>query len=157
MIALIQQNLYEKAKICQICKEKFEDKHAKDKKYRKVTDHCHYRSEYKGAADSTSNLNFSLPNEITIVFQNVHNYDYHFFIKELAEKFEGQITCLRENIKKYKTFSIPLEKEVATIDKNEKEITKNISYRLQLINRAQFMASSGSNLVNNLAGKVHEI
>ena len=125
-------------------------------KINKVRNHCHYRSEHKGAADSTSNLKFSLPDEITIVFQNVHNYDYNFFIKKLAEKFEGQTTCLRENIKKHKTFVIPLEKEVATIDKNEKEITKNISYRL-LINRAQFMASSWSNLVNNLAGKVHEI
>ena len=138
-------------------KQKFFRFARKNLKINKVRDHCHYRSEYKGAADSTSNLKFSLPDKITIVFQNVHNYDYHFFIKELAEKFEGQITCLRENIKKHKTFSIPLEKEVATIDKNEKEITKNISYRLQLINRAQFMASSGSNLVNNLAGKVHEI
>ena len=28
--------------MCYICKEKFEDKHAKDIKYEKVTDHFHY-------------------------------------------------------------------------------------------------------------------
>ena len=37
-----QQKSYESAKICYICKEKLEDKYAKDKKYRKVRDHCHY-------------------------------------------------------------------------------------------------------------------
>ena len=36
-----QQQSYEKAKICYICKEKFENKYLKDKKYRKVRDHCH--------------------------------------------------------------------------------------------------------------------
>ena len=36
-----QQKLYQNSKICDICKEKFEDKHAKDKKYCKVSDHCH--------------------------------------------------------------------------------------------------------------------
>ena len=35
-------------------------------------------------------------------------------------------------------------------DKNGKEITKMISYRLQFIDSARFMASSLSNLVNNL-------
>ena len=31
-----QQESYEKAKICLICKEKFEEKYTKDKKYHKV-------------------------------------------------------------------------------------------------------------------------
>ena len=31
-------------KICYIYKEKFENKYLKDKKYRKVRDHCHYTS-----------------------------------------------------------------------------------------------------------------
>ena len=31
-----QQNSYQNSKICYICREKIEDKHAKDKKYRKV-------------------------------------------------------------------------------------------------------------------------
>ena len=36
-----QQELYESAKFCYICKEKFGNKYVKDKKYHKVRDHCH--------------------------------------------------------------------------------------------------------------------
>ena len=45
-----QQKSYEKAKICYICKERFKDKRAKNKNYRKVRDHCHYTRKYRGAA-----------------------------------------------------------------------------------------------------------
>ena len=65
-----QQKSNENAKICYICKEKFEDNHAKDKKYRKVRDHCHYTGEYIGAAHSICNLKFSVPKEIDIIFHN---------------------------------------------------------------------------------------
>ena len=41
-----QQESYENAKVCYICKEKFENKYGKDKKYSKVRDHCHYTGEY---------------------------------------------------------------------------------------------------------------
>ena len=40
-----QQKPYENAEIFYICKEKFENKYLKDKKYRKVRDHCHYTGE----------------------------------------------------------------------------------------------------------------
>ena len=59
----------------------------KDKKYRKVKDHCHYTGKYRGAAHSLCNLKYSVPKNISIVFHNGSNYDYHFIIKELAEKF----------------------------------------------------------------------
>ena len=47
-----QQKSFQKAKICYICKKKFEDKYVKDKKYRKVRHHCHYKRKYRGAAIS---------------------------------------------------------------------------------------------------------
>ena len=47
-----EQKPYEKAKICYICKEKFENKYLEDKKYRKVKDHRHYTGKYRGAAHS---------------------------------------------------------------------------------------------------------
>ena len=50
-----------------------------------------------------------------------------------------------------------IEKEVTKIDKNGEEITKNISYILQFIDSARFMASSLSNLVNNLSEGIHII
>ena len=77
-----QQESYENLKICYICKEKFEDKYVKNKKYCKVRDHCHYTGEYRGAAHSICNLKYSLPKKIHIAFDNGSNYDYQFIIKE---------------------------------------------------------------------------
>ena len=85
------------------------------------------------------------------------SYDYHFVIRELAEEFKKQFTCLGENTEKYITLTVPIEKEVTRIDKNREQITKNISYILQFINSARFMASSLSNLVNNLSEGIHRI
>ena len=73
---------------CYICKDKFEDKYIKDKKYCKVRDHCHYTSEYRGAADSICNLKYSVPKKVPIVFHNGSNYDYQFIIKQLAKLLE---------------------------------------------------------------------
>ena len=39
-----QQESYVNVEICYICRKKFED--AKDEKYCKVRDHCHYTDEY---------------------------------------------------------------------------------------------------------------
>ena len=79
---------------------------------------------------------------MALVFHNGSNYDYHFIIKELAEGFKQQFTCLGENTEKPITFTVTMEKEVTRTDKNEEEITKNISYILQFIDSAKFMASS---------------
>ena len=56
-----QQESYENVTICYICKEKLENKYIKDKKYRKVRDHCHYIGEYQGAVHSIGNLKYSVP------------------------------------------------------------------------------------------------
>ena len=152
-----QPESYENAKTCYICKEKFENKYFKDKKYCKVRDHCHYIGQFKGAAHSICNLKYSVPKKIPVVFHNGSNYDYHFIIKELAEEFKKQFTCIGENIEKYITFTVSMEKEVTRIDKNGEEITTNISYMLQFIASARFMASSLSNLVNNLSEGIHRI
>ena len=49
-------------------------KHAESKKYCKVRDHCNYAEEYRGAGHSICNLKYSLPKEISIVFNNGCNY-----------------------------------------------------------------------------------
>ena len=77
-------------------------------------------------------------------------------IKELAEQFEKQLTGLAEDTEKYTIFSVLIEKEVTRIDKNGSKITKNISYILQFVDSARFMASSLSNLVNNFSEKIHK-
>ena len=56
---------------------------------------------------------------------------------------------------KYITFTVPTEKGVTRIDKNEEKVTKIISYILQFIDSARFMASLLSNLVNNLYEGIH--
>ena len=45
---------------------------------------------------SICNLKNNTPRKIPIAFHNGSNYDYHFIIKELAEEFKKQFTCLRE-------------------------------------------------------------
>ena len=85
------------------------------------------------------------------------NYDYLCIIKEFAEEFKKLFTCLGENTEKYITFTVPIEKEVTRIDKNREVITENISYILQFIASARFIASSLSNLVHNLSEGIHKI
>ena len=72
-------------------------------------------------------------------------------IKELAEEFKKQFTFLEENTEKCITLTVPIEKEVTRINENGEEIAKNISYILQFIDSGKFMASSLSNLANNLS------
>ena len=43
-----QQESYKNATLCYYCKETFKDKHARDKKFCKVNDPCHYTGEYRG-------------------------------------------------------------------------------------------------------------
>ena len=62
-----QQELYENAKICYICKEKFENKYLKDKKYCKVRDHRYYTRKYRGAVYSMCNLKYSVPKKTPIL------------------------------------------------------------------------------------------
>ena len=127
----------------------------KDKKYRKARDHCHYSGEYRGAAHSIGNLKYSVPKKISLAFHNAPNYDHHFIIKELAEEFKKQFTCLGEN-EKYITSTVPTEKENTRIDKNGEEIRKHISSILQFMDSARYMASSIPNFVNNLFKGIHK-
>ena len=63
-----QQESYENAKICYICKEKFENKYLKDKKYCKVRDHCYYPRKYRGATHTVCSLKYSVPKKFLYFF-----------------------------------------------------------------------------------------
>ena len=76
-------------------------------------------------------------------------------MKELANKFEGQFKCLGENKEKYKTFSVPIKKEIAKINKDGNKILVNISHKIKFIDIARFMASSLSNLVDKESIKLN--
>ena len=91
---------------------------------------------------------YKVPKEIPVVFHNSSTYDYHFIIKELVKKFEGNFDCLGENTKKYITFSVPLKKK---IENKNLEIT----YKIKFIDSFRFMSSSLSKLVDNLSEGIH--
>ena len=62
-----------------------------------------------------------------------------------------------ENTEKYKTFSVPIEKEVTKTDKDGNKSVITISYKITFFDSARFMASSLSNLVDNLIEGIHKI
>ena len=72
-------------------------------------------------------------------------------MKELPYKFKGQLECLGENTKKHKTFSVPTEKDIRKVDKDGNEDIATVYYKIKFIDNAKFMASSLSNLIDNLS------
>ena len=96
--------------------------------------------------------------EIPALFHNGSHYDCHFIITELAKQFKREFSCPGENIQKHITFSVPMKKEVKRIGKKGKEIkTEIISYNSYHIDRVKFMVRLLSNVVDNLAARIHKI
>ena len=82
------------------------------------------------------------------MFHNSFNYKYHFIIKELAERFEGQFECLGENTKNYIIFIVPIKRENVN--------GKTIRYKIKFIDGARFMAGFLSSLVDALTKVLHK-
>ena len=122
-------------------------KSANDKKYQKVRDNFHYTGKCREASHNNSNLRYKTSKEIRVVFHNGSTDDYHFIIKGLAEKFEGQFECLGKKIEIYMTFSVSIKKEL--------DNGKTITYKRKFIDSFRFMSSSLSNLVDNLSEGLH--
>ena len=107
------------------------NKHAKDKEYPNAIDHYHCDGQYRGAPHIIFDLNYNVHQETSIDFQSGSKYNNHFIIKDLAEDFAKQFTCLRKNTETCISFLVQIEKEVIRIGKRGKEIMKALSYRLQ--------------------------
>ena len=73
-------------------------------------------------------------------------YDYHFIIKELAEKLEGEFECLGENTEKYITSSVSIKKEITKKGQNGNDKITKKSYKIKFIDSYRFMSTSLSNL-----------
>ena len=141
-----EKESYENQKNCHICRKEFCTDKNNEKEFKlkqKVRDHCHYTGKYRGAAHSSCNLRYKIPNKILVVFHNGSTYDYHFIIKQLAREFKGNFECLGENTEKYITFSAPIKKE--------HDNGKTTTYKLKFIDSYRFMQDSLSNLVDNLS------
>ena len=63
----------------------------------------------------------------------------------------------RRNNIRCKTFSVAIKKELIKISKDGNESDESISYKKKIIDCSRFMASSLSNLVDNLAEELHKI
>ena len=103
-----------------------EKKNFKDKKYRKVRDHCHYTGEYRGAVYGICNLEYNVPKKIPVDFHNGSNRDCHFIVYELAEEFKKQFTCLEKNTETYITLQFQQKKKLQELIKMEKKLQKYI-------------------------------
>ena len=138
------------AKECHICFKKF------SLKDRKVRDHCHYTGKYRGAAHSSCNLRYRIPDYIPVIFHNLAGYDAHLFIKELA-KHTTKIGVIAKNTENYILFSVKVEVD-KFIDKARKTALNEKSKEIELrfIDSFKFMSSSLDSLVNNLAKGGHE-
>ena len=51
----------------------------------KVKDHCHITGKYKGSAHRDRKVNVKLNHEISVVFQNLKNYNSHLIMQELGK------------------------------------------------------------------------
>ena len=98
-----------------------------------------------------------MPNEIPAILHNGSKCDYHFIIKELVNEFKGQFEYSGEKTKICKSFSVPIKKEIRKIDKEGSETIDTISYRIKFIDSMRFMATSLSNLVDNLTEGIRKI
>lgn len=76
-------------------------------------------------------LNYNVHQETSIDFQKGSKYNNRFIIKDLAEDFAKQFTCLRKNTETCINILVQIEKEVIRIGKRGKEIMKALSYGLQ--------------------------
>ena len=93
-------------------------------------------------------MRYKVPKEIPVVFHNDSTYDYHFIIKELVKKFDGNFECLREKTEKYLTFSVPIKKKIENKD-------LEITYKIKFIDSYRFMSSLLSKLTDNLFEGIH--
>ena len=112
---------YKRATKCHICFKSFTEKK------RKVRDHCYYSGLYRGAAHSSCNLQYKIPNYIPVVFHNLAGYDAHLFIRELAKHVTG-MGVIAKNKEDYISFSIKVEVD-KYIDKDGNERIKEMELR----------------------------
>ena len=148
MIPLINEEnkSYPKQKVCYICKKEFSTD-GNDKKYYKVRDHYHYTGKYRVTAHNIWNLRYKTPKEIPVVFHNISKYDYYAISKEQAEECKGKFVRLGENTEKYKTFLVPINKELENI--------KIITYKIKFIESFTFMSNSLSSILDNPSEGLH--
>lgn len=110
-------------------------------------DHDHLTGEFRGAAHSLRNLEYTNPRFIPIFFHNLAGYDAHLFIKEFGQDTKN-IKLIPNTEEKYISFSKVLRYDSRKLNDKGKPIISNIE--LRFIDLFKFMASSLDSLSKNL-------
>ena len=72
-----EEYLFQQSNSCWICKKLI------NQVDEKVRDHCHITSKFRGAAHWSCNINFQLTKKVSVIFQNLKNYDSHLIFSVL--------------------------------------------------------------------------
>ena len=119
-----EEYLFQQSNSCWICKKIMNDG------IKKVRDHCHITSKFRGAAHWNCNINFQLTKRIPVIFHNLKGYDSHLIFPVL-HKFNLKINVIPNGLEKYMAFFL----------------NKNLVF----IGSMQFMNSGLVKLVKNLS------
>ena len=135
-----EQKSFDEAEICHICKKELLDD--------KVRDHCHFTSQYRGAAHNSCNLQCRKPMILPVIFHNLQGYDAHLFIKQLA-RLEGELNCIPSTEEKYISFSKSIKVGEYYCLKLGKMCP--INFEIRFLDSFKFLQTSLANLVGNLS------
>ena len=134
-----EQKSFEEAKTCHICNCELK----KDK----VRDHCHFTGQYRGAAHNKCNLMCKKPKVLPVIFHDLHGYDAHLFIKQLA-RLEGKLDCIPSTEEKYISFSKTIK---VGEYKDYSGLSFDIKFEIRFLDSFKFLQTSLANLVSNLS------
>ena len=71
----------------------------------KVRDQCHVTGRYRGAAHWSCNANCKMTKKVSVIFDNLKDYDSHLIIKEVS-KFDMKVGVIPNELEKYVAFTI---------------------------------------------------
>ena len=93
-----QQEEYDNATGCYICRNEFVENEAKGLE---VRDHDHITGWFISAAHSQSNLERRVSFKITMFFHNFFGYDALLIVDEFGKRFDREIKVIDQNMEKY--------------------------------------------------------
>ena len=100
---------YQNSHDCWIRNEKFDAN--------KVRDHCHIKSNYRGAAYNQCNLKPKIPKKLPIIFHNLEGHDGHLIFRELNNFDNIDIQVILKTSEKY--MSIIVNRNNVSSDSNQ--------------------------------------
>ena len=94
-LSVRQQEDYDDATQCYICRHEFEAKGPK------IRDHDHITGWFIGPAHRQCNLERSVSFKIPVFFHNVRKYDAHLIVHEFGKRPDREIKVIGQNMEKY--------------------------------------------------------